>query len=41
MIEPLDRENEALREALRLDGILHRMREEIRAGNLITGPVGA
>ncbi|KLK88759.1 ABC transporter ATP-binding protein [Methanoculleus sediminis] len=41
VIEPLDRENEALREALRLDGILRRMREQIRAGDLITGPVGA
>jgi len=41
VIEPLDRENEALREALRLDEILRRMRERIRAGDLITGPVGA
>ncbi len=41
VIEPRNRENEALREALRLDGILRRMREQIRAGDLITGPVGA
>lgn len=41
VIEPHDCENEALREVLRLDGILRRMREEIRAGNLIMGPVGA
>ena len=41
VIEPGDQENAALREAIRLDGILCRMREEIRAGNLITEPVGA
>lgn len=41
VIEPGDRESRALREAIRLDGILCRMRDEIRAGNLITEPVGA
>ncbi len=41
IIEPNGREDAALREARRLDGILHRMREEIRAGNLITGSAGA
>lgn len=41
VIEPGDQENAALREAIRLDGILCRMRDEIRAGNLITEPVGA
>ena len=41
VIEPDGRESAALREARRLDGILCRMREEIRAGNLIPGPVGA
>lgn len=41
VIEPDGRENDALREARRLDGILRRMREHIRAGDLITGPVGA
>jgi len=41
VIEPDGRENDALREARRLDGILRGMREHIRAGDLITGPVGA
>lgn len=41
VIEPDGRESDALREARRLDGILRRMREHIRAGDLITGPVGA
>ena len=40
VIEPDGRENAALREARRLDGILRQMRDEIRAGNLITGSVG-
>lgn len=39
IIEPGDREDKALREARRLDETLCRMREEIRAGNLITGSV--
>jgi ABC-type lipoprotein export system ATPase subunit len=41
VIEPDGREIAALREARRLDGILCRMREQIRAGDLITEPVGA
>ncbi|MDD2472483.1 MULTISPECIES: ATP-binding cassette domain-containing protein [unclassified Methanoculleus] len=40
VIEPDGRENDALREARRLDGILHCMRERIRAGDLVTGRVG-
>lgn len=38
VIEPDGRENIALREVRHLDGILRRMREQIRAGDLITGP---
>ncbi|MDI3507094.1 MAG: hypothetical protein PWQ69_1074 [Methanomicrobiaceae archaeon] len=41
VIEPDGREDAALREGLRLDETLRKMREEIRAGNLITEPVGA
>ena len=41
VIEPEGCEEEALRAALRLDGILCRMRELIRAGELITGPIQA
>ena len=41
IIEPDGREIAALREDRRLDDILRRMREQIRAGDLITGPVGA
>ncbi len=41
VIEPDGREDAALREARRLDETLRKMREEIRAGNLITEPVGA
>ena len=40
IIEPDGREIAALREARRLDDILRRMREEIRAGNLITESIG-
>ncbi len=41
IIEPGDREGAALSEARRLDDILRRMREEIRAGNMITGSAEA
>jgi ABC-type lipoprotein export system ATPase subunit len=41
VIEPDGREDAALREARRLDETIRQMREEIRAGNLITKPVGA
>ncbi len=41
VLEPGDREAEALAAALRLDGILARMRERIRAGELITDPAFA
>jgi len=41
VIEPDGREDAALREARRLDETLRQMREEIRAGNLITGSVRA
>jgi len=41
VIEPDGREDAALRETRRLDETLRKMREEIRAGNLITKPVGA
>ncbi|RXE56880.1 ABC transporter ATP-binding protein [Methanoculleus taiwanensis] len=41
ILEPGDLEAEALAAALRLDGILARMRERIRAGELITDPAFA
>jgi ABC-type lipoprotein export system ATPase subunit len=41
VIEPNGREADALRAALHLDGVLCRMREQIRSGELITGPVEA